>query len=122
MTERMSFETLINLILIVVVLAIVIVGFIYFDIGGKISDLFPTFGKQEGTVAWNGKYFLEHPDLIVYEINDDDADLFFWYDTTPITAGEKKGQAFGWRWFTDESRNKERWLSVENRVAEEYRI
>src|SRR3989344_5517528 len=114
MTERMSFETLINLILIVVVLAIVIVGFIYFDIGGKISDLFPTFGKQEGTVAWNGKYFLEHPDLIVYEITDEYGELHLWYDTSVIQQGEKKGQAIGWRWFIDNSRPKEGWQSVEN--------
>ncbi|MEK6871935.1 MAG: hypothetical protein AABX16_03465 [Nanoarchaeota archaeon] len=123
MSEEKSIGTLVNFIIIVLVLAIVIGGLYYFDVIGNIKDIFPTFGKQNTTVAWEGHYFLERPELIVYEIQDTDDTLFLWYDTALIAVGEKKGQSIGWRWFRDISRDKEGWLTAESYIftAREYK-
>ncbi len=105
-----TMSTLVKIIL--VVLVIFVASFAISELGAaeKIREFFPDFLRSENLVKWNEEYFINNPEIIVYEVKAKEADIYFRYDNDLIPEGERQGEDIGWRW----SKDNVRWFSAEN--------
>lgn len=98
MASDFTWGKVLGLILIILVLVIVIFGIVKFRSSGLLDDLIPDFIKGEKQIIQVGDEKLLQPELIKYQIQASDADIFFWYDETPTQNGTVVGPATGWKW------------------------
>jgi hypothetical protein len=98
--------------MILIVLVIFVVFFAAGELGAaeKIRDLFPDFVKTENKVDWNEEYFINNPEILVFQVKAPEANIFFRYDNDPIKLGGREGEDIGWKW----SKDNENWFSVES--------
>jgi len=94
-------ETFVKVIIVVLVIAVAIGGFVYFNSTGLLRDVFPDFAPVERQlVPYSGDEVLLYPGLIVYEIDG----VFFNYNNNPVISGSTPtDEDIGWQWNTKRS-------------------
>ncbi len=105
-------SNILALILGAILIVVILFSIFYFDILGRIGNVFPDFTKSNYSSKWEEEYFLEYPELIVYYIDGRDADIYLKYDKNTkydktAIRGEKVGIG-GWSW----SKDNEKWYII----------
>ena len=85
---------IVKITIIVLVLVGVVFLFFRFNIFGLVSDAYNDFKETENQVDWNEEYFINSPEIIVYELKAKEADIYFRYDNDPIPEGERQGEGY----------------------------
>ncbi|MEK6872993.1 MAG: hypothetical protein AABW90_03195 [Nanoarchaeota archaeon] len=106
MEESTTFNTIIIMIILALVLVVAIFSIIKLNASGLLKDLFPDFEKKDRIVSWNKEFFLEHPELMVYYIEGRDANIYISYSVKPVIRGTTQIGIIGWSWWSVE---KEEW-------------
>lgn len=84
MTQDSMWDNTLALILGFVIIILVAFSIFYFDLPSKIGNIFPDFTKSNYSSKWEGESYLEHPELAIFFIEGDEANIYFFYDKVEI--------------------------------------